>query len=167
MADSPARQLPPGYAIHQGVPPVAAYRRLRAEAGGLSLKSEQQAAGVARGTYYGCYVVFTPPTSKDVEAGCKSVTDIAPEIVGMGRIIGDGAWYFHIADMAVLPSYQRKGLGDAILDHLLQHIRTHAAEGEEPYVTLFADPPGRKLYAKHGFVESTESLGMVFKTRQA
>ncbi|WP_370260313.1 hypothetical protein [Cryobacterium sp. TMT3-29-2] len=29
----------------------------------------------------------------------------------MGRIIGDGGWYFHIADMATLPEFQGRGLG--------------------------------------------------------
>jgi len=33
----------------------------------------------------------------------------------MGRVIGDGGWYFHIVDMAVLPEHQRRGLGDAVL----------------------------------------------------
>ncbi|KAH6630118.1 hypothetical protein B0J18DRAFT_420254, partial [Chaetomium sp. MPI-SDFR-AT-0129] len=79
--------------------------------------------------------------------------------VAMGRVIGDGGWYFLIADMAVLPEHQRKGLGDAVLKQLLEHIRTHAPRDEDengawPYVTLFADGPGRKLYKKNGFVES-------------
>lgn len=78
----------------------------------------------------------------------------------MGRIIGDGGWYFHIADMAVLPEHQRRGLGDVVLKRLLERIRTHAAEGE-PYVTLFADGPGRKLYKKNGFVEAAPAqMGM-------
>lgn len=81
----------------------------------------------------------------------------------MGRIIGDGGWYFHIADMAVLPEHQRKGLGDVVLKELLAYIRKHAptGEGEHPYVTLLADVPGRKLYAKNGFVESAPAqMGM-------
>ena len=78
----------------------------------------------------------------------------------MGRIIGDGGWYFHIADMAVLPDHQRKGLGDVVLKRLLEEIRVRAADGE-PYVTLFADGPGRRLYAKNGFLEAApEQMGM-------
>jgi ribosomal protein S18 acetylase RimI-like enzyme len=78
----------------------------------------------------------------------------------MGRVIGDGGWYFHIADMAVLPEHQRRGLGSAVLDHLLQQIRDRAPNGA--LVTLLADPPGRSLYARHGFVESSPgSVGMI------
>ena len=79
----------------------------------------------------------------------------------MGRIIGDGGWYFHIADMAVLPEHQRKGLGDVILKTLLAKIRAEAPEGK-PYVNLFADKPGLKLYARNGFVDGApKETGMV------
>ena len=49
--------------------------------------------------------------------------------VGMGRIIGDGGWYFYIADMAVLPDHQLKGLEDVILKTLLARIRREAPRG--------------------------------------
>ena len=32
-------------------------------------------------------------------------------MVGMGRLLGAGGWYFHVLDMAVLPDHQRRGLG--------------------------------------------------------
>ena len=67
----------------------------------------------------------------------------------MGRIVGDGGWYFLIADMATLPEHQGKGLGSAVLDSLLDEIRTQAPQGA--YVTLTADPPGRRLYESRGF----------------
>jgi GNAT superfamily N-acetyltransferase len=80
----------------------------------------------------------------------------------MGRIIGDGGWYFHIADMAVHPDHQKKGLGDAILKALLQRIAHNAPKDGEPYITLFADEAGRRLYYKNGFVDAAPGqLGMV------
>ena len=80
----------------------------------------------------------------------------------MGRVIGDGGWYFHIADMATLPHHQRLGLGRAVLDALLAEIDTHAPSG--PYVTLLADEPGRALYAGAGFVPTApHSIGMVLE----
>lgn len=71
----------------------------------------------------------------------------------MGRVIGDGGWYFHIIDMATLPEHQKKGLGKAILSALLEKIQREAPPGA--YVNLFADPPGRSLYQKFGFREET------------
>jgi GNAT superfamily N-acetyltransferase len=61
--------------------------------------------------------------------------------------------------MATLPDHQRKGLGDAVLKHLLGYIKENAPGGS--YVTLFADGPGRRLYARNGFVGSMpEQMGM-------
>lgn len=139
--------LPPNYTLHDGYPPIPEYLHLRA-ASGLTPKTAAQAAPIASGSWYGCYVTYTAPETGESTA------------VGMGRIIGDGGWYFHIADMAVLPEHQRRGLGDVVLKRLLERIRTEAAEGE-PYVTLFADGPGRKLYMKNGFVEAAPAqMGM-------
>jgi GNAT superfamily N-acetyltransferase len=61
--------------------------------------------------------------------------------------------------MAVLPEHQRRGLGSAVLRYLLEQIRQRAPR--HAYVSLLADPPGRQLYTRHGFVESApDSLGM-------
>lgn len=84
----------------------------------------------------------------------------------MGRIIGDGGWYFHVADMATLPDHQMKGLGKAIVRELLGFIKANApaGPGSEPYVTLLADGPGRKLYQEFGFSETAPgSVGMALR----
>ena len=58
-------------------------------------------------------------------------------------MIGDGGWYFHVVDMAVLPDHQRCGLGAAVLTYRLELIRARAPRGA--YVSLLADRPGRPL----------------------
>ncbi|KAK4450300.1 putative GNAT family N-acetyltransferase [Podospora aff. communis PSN243] len=138
--------LPAGYSFQSGkLPSVPEYRHLRA-ASGLTPVTEAQAVEVPKGTWFACHI------TSDAENG---------KAVAMGRVLGDGGWYFFIADMAVLPEHQRKGLGDAVLKHLLAYIKENAPEGE-PCVCLFADPPGRKLYQRNGFVESApQELGMI------
>ena len=134
--------MPDGYTLVAGTPPVDAYLRLRAESG-LSPRNAEQAGPALAGTWWGCHVVH----------------DGSGEVVAMGRVIGDGGWYFHVADMATLPAHQRRGLGDLVMSALLERIRTTAPPGA--YVTLMADPPGRRLYARHGFTEDREvSIGM-------
>ncbi|KAL4891428.1 hypothetical protein BDV59DRAFT_203598 [Aspergillus ambiguus] len=165
--------LPPGYAIHEGYPTVPAYLYLRSTAG-LSPRSTPQATAALEGSWYGCYITYNasiaPTNSADTPEAFKGDT-----VVAMGRIIGDGGWYFHIADMAVLPDHQRRGLGDAVLKTLIEKIRSVAPIGPDPeyagnasatsftpYVTLMADEPGRKLYARNGFVYTApHSLGMM------
>lgn len=148
--------LPPGYTIHPGIPPVPEYRNLRKSAG-LTPVTEAQAARVASGSWYGCHVTYR---CSDRGAAQQQRPQT---VVAMGRIVGDGGWYFHIADMATLPEHQRKGLGGVILRRLLGYIRENAPEDGAPYISLFADPPGRRLYEKHGFVagERFNELGMV------
>jgi GNAT superfamily N-acetyltransferase len=130
------------YDLVEGPPTVAEYRRLRLEAG-LTPKSEAQAAGAVVGAWYAVHVRHRG----------------TGDAVGMGRVIGDGGWYFHIVDMAVLPDHQGQGLGRRILDRLVAEIRARAPE--EPWITLLADPPGRPLYEQAGFRETApDSTGM-------
>jgi ribosomal protein S18 acetylase RimI-like enzyme len=130
------------YNLVDGPPSAEAYMMLR-ERAGLSAKTPAQAQAGIAGAWAAVHVVHVPTT--------------AP--VGMGRVIGDGGWYFHIIDMAVLPDHQRRGLGDTILTALLDRIRAAAPPGA--WVNLLADPPGRRLYTRHGFTETAPgSVGM-------
>jgi ribosomal protein S18 acetylase RimI-like enzyme len=138
-------QLPEAYRLVESAPGVDAYLALR-ERSGLSPKTREQAAAALPGSWAACHVVH----------------EASGQTVGMGRILGDGGWYFHIVDMAVLPDHQRRGLGDAILRSLLDRIRADAPRGA--YVNLLADPPGRRLYARHGFAETApHSIGMALR----
>jgi len=137
--------MTPGYRLVMTAPSVSDYLRLRREAG-LSPKSQEQGAAALPGSWAACHVV-------EVAGGA---------IVGMGRLLGDGGWYFHVVDMAVLPEHQRRGLGDAILGALLDRVRDTAPPGA--YINLFADPPGRALYGRHGFAETAPgSVGMALR----
>jgi GNAT superfamily N-acetyltransferase len=139
--------VPSGYRLELSAPTVDQYLRLRSESG-LTPKTPAQAAAALPGSWAACRVVHEP----------------SGEVVGMGRVLGDGGWYFHVVDMAVLPDHQRRGLGDAILGALLDLIQGVAPPGA--FVNLFADPPGRRLYARHGFVETApDSVGMAVVPR--
>ncbi|MEO1000190.1 MAG: GNAT family N-acetyltransferase, partial [Pseudomonadota bacterium] len=70
------------------------------------------------------------------------------EAVAMGRVIGDGALVLQIVDIAVLPSWQGRGLGLRIMAALMERI---VAEAPGAYVSLIADGPARHLYARFGF----------------
>jgi ribosomal protein S18 acetylase RimI-like enzyme len=136
-----------GYRLVEGAPTVEDYLALR-ERSGLSPKTREQAVAALSGSWAACHVVH----------------ETTGETVGMGRVLGDGGWYFHVVDMAVLPEHQRRGLGDAVLTWLLERIRAGAPAGA--YVNLLADPPGRRLYARHGFAETApRSVGMALRLR--
>lgn len=131
------------YLLVPEAPVLDDYLHLRA-ASGLTPKTREQGELALPGGWAAVHVVHAP----------------TGETVAMGRVIGDGGWYFHVIDMAVLPEHQRQGLGDRVLTHLLAVIRESAPPGA--YITLMADAPGRRLYERHGFVESApRTVGMV------
>ena len=75
------------------------------------------------------------------------------EVVGMGRVIGDGGCFFVVVDIAVAPALQGQGLGKRIMAALDDWLRANAPPSA--VVSLAADGDAKHLYAKFGFVETT------------
>lgn len=84
------------------------------------------------------------------------------EIIGMGRIIGDGGCFCQIVDICVHPDFQGKGLGKLIMENLTQFI--HKTLPKTCYVSLIADGDASFLYEKYGFRDTLPvSKGMYLK----
>lgn len=80
-------------------------------------------------------------------------------LVGMGRIVGDGGCNYEIVDVAVHPEYQRRGLGYKIMSSLMEYLHSNAPESA--YVSLIADEGAPTLYEKFGFKPTAPaSIGM-------
>lgn len=81
------------------------------------------------------------------------------DIVGMGRIIGDGGCFFQVVDIAVLPEHQGRGLGKMIMREISRYIEQHVPRSG--YVSLIADGKAHELYAQFGFTQTApKSVGM-------
>ena len=124
--------------------------------------------GVRLGTAEYCRfreaVGWVPPPVHDAElqAALDGTWNVVArdegELVGIGRLLDDGALYATIWDMIVLPGQQRHGVGRAILERLL-----HRAE-RRTIVALVATPSGRPLYEEYGFrTEDSGSVGMLLR----
>lgn len=86
--------------------------------------------------------------------------------IGMGRIIGDGGCTFIISDVAVLPEFQGKGIGTAIIRTLMDYFKKNAPE--KAYLTLMADGDAKYLYKKFGFIETApDTIGMEYRPAEA
>ena len=134
-----------GFDLVERFPGIDDYRRLRSAAG-LSSKSAEAAARGLANTLYGVSVIH------------------GERVIGMGRIIGDGGCFFVVVDIAVLPEFQKRGLGKRIMDALDAWLRANAPASSN--VSWFADGEARHLYAKYGFVETGPvSVGMDYTVR--
>lgn len=59
-------------------------------------------------------------------------------LVGFGRAISDDAYQAAVYDMAVVPEYQRQGIGTRIMEQILNRVRhcnviLYAGVGKEPF----------------------------------
>jgi hypothetical protein len=115
------------------------YLRLRQQAG-LRPKTEAQALGAVTGSWSFCHI-----------------RSPGGETVAMGRVIGDGGWYFHLADVATSPPHQRRGLALEVSRWLLDDIRRRAPDGA--YVSLVASVAGGQLFEQLGFSDVVAPAG--------
>jgi GNAT superfamily N-acetyltransferase len=83
---------------------------------------------------------------------CTIIAEHDGDVVGMGRLVGDGAMYFYIQDMAIKPEYQREGIGRAIVIKLMNYIREHCSLESQVTVGLMAAKGKEGFYAKLGFI---------------
>ena len=128
------------YTIRLAIPAIATYQLLRVAAG-MSAKSTAAAAKGLPNSLFAVQVL------------------LGDEVVGMGRIIGDGGCFFQVTDIAVLPAHQGKGLGKRIMREIMQFIETDVPQSA--YLSLIADGQAQELYAQFGFKHTAPvSVGM-------
>ena len=131
------------YTIRLAIPAIATYQHLRVAAG-LSAKTMEAAARGLPNSLFAVQVL------------------LGDEVVGMGRVIGDGGCFFQVADIAVLPAHQGNGLGKRIMREIMQFIETEVPPSA--YVSLIADGQAQDLYAQFGFKHTAPaSVGMALK----
>lgn len=73
--------------------------------------------------------------------------------VGMVRLIGDGGMSFYIKDFAVLPSFQSKGVGSALMESIERYIRENIGENWAVSLELISTKEAVGFYKKNGFEE--------------
>ena len=76
------------------------------------------------------------------------------EVIGMGRLVGDGVMYWYLQEIVVLPEYQGEGIGTAIVNKLLEYISEHTEEGNFTSVGLTAAEGKEGFYERFGFAKS-------------
>ena len=73
------------------------------------------------------------------------------QLIGFGRVVGDGAIYFYIQDIIVLPSFQKQGIGHQILQTLLKYVEQNAPSQSGAFIGLMSAPNIAEFYHQYGF----------------
>ncbi len=79
-------------------------------------------------------------------------------LIGMARVVGDGAMYFYIQDVAVVPPHQGRGVGALLMGRVMGYLAGHAPE--KAFVGLFAVEGTLPFYARYGFAVYPGLTGM-------
>ena len=75
-------------------------------------------------------------------------------LVGAGRALADGLDCAYLADIAVHPQHQGRGLGQAIVRHLVEQCRGHKK------IILYANPGAEPFYARLGFLPMNTAMAI-------
>lgn len=80
--------------------------------------------------------------------------------IGMGRIVGDGAVICYIQDLIVIPEYQGKGIGEKIIESLIDYVKEIQIPGTQMMLDLMCAAGREEFYKKQGFIaRPTNNLG--------
>ena len=72
------------------------------------------------------------------------------QVVGMGRLIGDGMYYM-IVDIVVQPAYQQMGIGSKILNMIIEYVDSATPGGGRSSIQLIAEKGKETFYESRGF----------------
>lgn len=87
------------------------------------------------------------------------------QIVGYGRLIGDGICFMYIHDVMVKPDYQNRKIGSMIMNKLIEQIEKIKEINPDMRTYLGASKGKEEFYKKFGFVKREEAdlgSGMIY-----
>lgn len=86
--------------------------------------------------------------------------DEAGNVVGMGRVVGDGAVICYIQDLIVVPQVQAQGIGSMMIEKLKAYVDGLREDGSTMMLGLMCAKGRETFYERHGFISRpTDALG--------
>jgi ribosomal protein S18 acetylase RimI-like enzyme len=82
-------------------------------------------------------------------------------LAGMGRVISDGVSDGYIQDLVVLPEYRRQGIGQKIVDTLVEACKARGVL----WIGLVAEPGSESFYERLGFTVMPGHVPMIYSRK--
>ena len=87
-----------------------------------------------------------------LDGGLINVSAIyGDQLIGMGRMVGDGAMYWYLQEIIVLPEFQKQGVGAKIVNHLVDYAVSHSTTGKFTTIGGVSAKGKEDFYRKLGF----------------
>lgn len=89
--------------------------------------------------------------------------------VGMGRLVGDGAYVYYLQNINVLPKYQNCNIGTSIINKLLDYIKNDKLPNTSVMILLMSSRGCENFYKRFGFrsrPNDNEGSGMIMNISQ-
>jgi GNAT superfamily N-acetyltransferase len=83
------------------------------------------------------------------------------EVIGMGRVIGDGGLHYYLTDVVVVPAHQHHGLGSRIVAALTKYVES--VPFKNTWVGLFPVEGTAEFYAHFGYKAQRPSGPAMFR----
>ncbi len=137
---------PFSFSIERRIPTVEEYQTLRNSTGWDELADAAVEKGLSNSIFCACAI----------HKGA---------IIGMGRLVGDKAVYFYVQDVIVLPEFQGRGVGKAIMQEIEGYLEENALENA--FIGLMAAVGVKGFYRQFGYMERGEDRPGMYKTQGA
>jgi ribosomal protein S18 acetylase RimI-like enzyme len=120
------------YILVERTPTIEEYQKLREAIGWGSTDTCITEAGLSNSLYSVCAL-------------------FEDKVIGCGRVIGDGGIYFYIQDVIILPEFQGQGIGERIMNSLMEYLKANTRA--RTFVGLMAAKESAGFYKRFGFNE--------------
>lgn len=74
------------------------------------------------------------------------------KVIALARVLTDYGYVVYIADVIVHPDFQGQGLGRALMNNVMEYIKSQLKPGYKKMISLMAAQGKEEFYKKFGFV---------------
>lgn len=125
------------------------------------IPSAQQWMALRRSVGWATFPPDVARRSLEATLFCVCAFDQSGELIGMGRVLGDGVISFYIGNVMVRPDRQGEGIGSAVMQRINTWVENVAAPGA--IASLLSIQGRESFYTRFGFVrrpDDTHGSGM-------